>query len=646
MDEPPSNQLQAASNATKTEYREFTLRAVLLGVILGIIFGAANAYLGLYVGMTVSASIPVAVISMGIMRSLMRRGTILENNIVQTIGSAGESLAAGVIFTLPALFIWAVDPKFSGIIAPPSLTRIAIISLLGGFLGVMFMIPLRRYLIVKEDRTLPYPEGKACAEVLRAGETGGQRAGIVFLGVGVGAAFKTLMSGLGLWKESPSLQLPKPRNLVLSVDAVPALLGVGYIIGPRISAIMLLGGALGELLLVPLFTFFGDNGLFPTLIHDYLVGMDAETVRNDYVKYVGVGAVAFGGIASLLKSLPAIVSSIAGGVREYLNSIERKHHPPPAEIIIPNRTEQDISMPFILVGSVVLGFLVWFLTPASLLGAVLVVIFSFFFVTVSSRIVGLIGSSSNPASGMTIATLLGASLLFVAVGSTSPGDMVAVLTVGGIVCVAICVAGDTSQDLKTGYIVKATPRLQQIGEFLGVFTSALVIGWTVYLLANAYGFVKTPEHPDPLLAPQANLMAAVIQGVMQADLPWGLIILGMVFSLIVELFALPSLAFAVGLYLPMGLSVAIMVGGMIRGILHTQLAGDPLLAKKAETGTLYASGLIAGEALTGILIAVLITIGIQTAPLEEWMGEWGDFLALIMFLGLAYSTAKIALKAN
>ncbi|MBZ0265542.1 oligopeptide transporter, OPT family [bacterium] len=621
---------------------EFTPRAILLGIVLGIIFGAANAYLGLYVGMTVSASIPVAVISMGIMRKLMRGGTILENNMVQTVGSAGESLAAGVIFTLPALFIWAADPAFKDVIAPPTLMQIFIIAVLGGFLGVLFMIPLRKYLIVSEHHKLPYPEGRACAEVLRAGEAGGQRAGTVFWGVGIGAAFKALMSGVGLWKESPALQLPAPRNMVLSVDAVPALLGVGYIIGPKISSIMLLGGALGGIILVPLFTYFGENGMFANLVHDYTIGMGAGDVRNDYVKYVGVGAVAFGGIASLVKSLPAIFSSFASGIKGLMQAAERKAEAEGAPTV--ERTDQDLSMAFILIASLVLGICVWLFTPASLIGAVMVVLFSFFFVTVSSRIVGLIGSSSNPASGMTIATLLGTSLLFVMVGYTGPAGMVAALTVGGVVCVAICIAGDTSQDLKTGFLLGATPRKQQIGEFIGVFFSALVIGGTVFLLSEAYGFVQTPEHPNPLLAPQANLMAAIIRGVMQADLPWSLIILGMIFSLIVELLKLPSLAFAVGLYLPMGLSVAIMGGGVIRWLTGRRLQGDNDKVVKEENGTLYASGLIAGEALMGILIAILVTMNIPMAPVEEYLHWFGDLLALIAFGVLAWSLLKTATK--
>ncbi len=599
---------------------EFTIKAVILGIILGIVFGAANAYLGLYVGMTVSASIPVAVISMGILRGILRRGTILENNMVQTVGSAGESLAAGVIFTIPALFIWGAE--FPGI-PQPTLTQIFIIAALGGFLGVLFMIPLRKYLIKKEHKVLPYPEGTACAEVLKAGDKGGTQATPVFLGVAAGAVYKFLMSGFGFWHETVAIPIRLVRNLVLSLDAIPALLGVGYIIGPRISSIIFAGGALSGLILVPFFSYYGD-GMVDFLHHSGgpIADMTDGEVRNAFVKYIGVGAVAGGGILSLLKSLPTIIQSFSVGFTE----LRRRKDTDSPELML--RTEKDLSMRFILWGSAILALAVWFFTPASFMGAILVVIFSFFFVTVSSRIVGLVGSSSNPASGMTIATLLGTTLIFVAMGHVGHSGMIAALSVGAVVCVAICIAGDTSQDLKTGFLVGATPYKQQIGEFIGVFTSAMVIGATLYLLNNAYGFVQDAAHPNPLQAPQANLMATIIKGVMQGDLPWGLIFTGMGLAVIVELLGLPSLAFAVGLYLPMSLSAGVMVGGVVKLFVDRGRANKKM---SEDAGILYSSGLIAGEALIGIMLALFITMGWVFDFAEGWMGEFAVIGSLIVF---------------
>lgn len=611
--------------ASNRSIPEFTVKALILGVILGIVFGAANAYLGLYVGMTVSASIPVAVISMAILRGIFRRGTILENNIVQTIGSSGESQAAGVIFTIPALFIWAAE--FSSI-SKPSLTEIFVLACLGGCLGIVFMIPLRRHLIKREHKTLPYPEGTACAEVLKAGDKGGAQATPVFLGVGAGATYKFLMSGFGFWQETITVPIKLVRNFVVSIDAIPALLGVGYIIGPRISAIMFAGGALSGVILVPLFSYFGDT--MTGFLH-YAGGpiseMSGDAVRSTFVRYMGVGAVAGGGILSLLKAIPIIVRSFTEGYSD----IRSRAEAPTQEI---PRTERDLPMRFILISSVVIAILVWLLTPSSLIGAILVVIFSFFFVTVSSRIVGLVGSSSNPASGMTIATLLGTTLIFVALGYAGTTGMVAALSVGAIVCIAICSAGDISQDLKTGYLVGATPSKQQVGELIGAIATAPAIAATLYLLNNAYGFVPDAAHPEPLQAPQANLMATIIKGVMQGDLPWGLIFSGMGLAVIVEFMGFPSLAFAVGLYLPMSLSSGVMAGGLVkmfvnRGRFEKRMGED--------AGILYSSGLIAGEALIGILLALFITVGWRFTFAEGWMGLWGAAGSLVVFALLVIS---------
>jgi putative OPT family oligopeptide transporter len=613
---------------------EFTVRAVILGSVLGIIFGAANAYLGLYVGMTVSASIPAAVISMGILRGVLRRGTILENNMVQTIASTGEAVAAGVIFTIPAFFIWRAEfPD----IPFPSLGKIFMIALLGGVIGILFMIPLRRALIQKEHGILTYPEGTACAEVLKAGDRGGSHATPVFLGVAGGAVYKALMTGVGLWEETVTVPIKFVRNLVVSIDPIPALLGVGYIIGPRLSAIMFLGGALSGLFLIPFFSYFGDT--MTSFLHHTggpIAAMTDGAIRSEFVRYVGVGAVAGGGILSLIKSLPTIIHSFSAGVQDLRRRKETL-------VQKPLRTDHDLPMPVILWGSLLVCIGVWLFTPSSLPGAVMVTIFSFFFVTVSSRIVGMVGSSSNPASGMTIATLLGTALVFVALGHTGSLGMIAVLTVGAVVCSAICNAGDISQDLKTGYLVGATPYKQQIGEVVGVLTSAPLIGLTLYLLNNAYGFVQDAAHPQPLQAPQANLMATIIKGVMQGQLPWGLILSGVGLAAIVEFLGMPSLAFAVGLYLPMSLSSGVMVGGLVKWWVDRKSKGREMAD---DPGILYSSGLIAGEALVGILLAVCITLGWVLGPALGWMGSLEVVGTLIIYALLTISLIAISQRAQ
>ena len=608
---------------------EFTIRAVILGVLLGIVFGAANAYLGLKVGMTVSASIPVAVISMGILRGMMKRGTILENNMVQTIGSAGESLAAGIIFTVPALFIWGLSP---------SLFKIFVWALLGGLLGILFMIPLRRFLIVREHGRLPYPEGTACAEVLIAGETGGRLASMVFKGVGVGAVYKLLMSGLGLWKETPAWSVRRPKTEI-GVDAVPALLGVGYIIGPRIAAYIFSGGALSWLVFIPLIAAFGSSSLRSILpSSETIAGMGVHAIWHHYIRYIGAGAVALGGLLSLIKATPTIVRSFKVGFEEIV------HHSNVEGLL--ERTQRDIPMKWVVLGVLVIAILMGFAPhiEVGIIGALLTVLFAFFFTTVSSRIVGIVGSSSNPASGMTIATLLATTVIFVALGYTGTPGMVAALSVGAIVCICICIAGDTSQDLKTGFLVGATPRSQQIGEFIGVLTSALFVGLSVYLLNEAYGIggAPTPEHPTPLAAPQATLMSMVIAGVMNANLPWALVLVGAATALMVEIFGISSLPFAVGLYLPLELSTPIILGGVVRwSVDQKKQRSEAGRAASEDRGVLYASGLIAGEASMGVLLAVLTWQNLTFNVAQGWMGRFADGGALLIFALLTYSLWRI-----
>lgn len=589
--------------AAETSMVEMTLRSLILGSVLGIVFTAANAYLGLYVGMTVSASIPAAVMSMFILRKLFRGGTVLENNIVQTVASSGESLAAGIIFTIPAFYIWSATGKGIEI---PGIAQVAYISLIGGALGILMMIPLRRMLIRDEHETLPYPEGTACAEVLIAGEKGGVHAQKVFWGLLAGAGYK-LLTGAAVLRESLTHYLKTPAKAYLGIDAIPALVGVGYIIGIRVSSIMLAGGLMSSIVLVPVIAFFGGTALspiFPETVNP-IASMSSDAIRSQYVRYIGAGAVTMGGIFSLLKAMPALFRSF-GRLKK------RASGNGAAEV----RTDQDLPPRVVFIGTAVVAMLSWLLAPHVPLIIPLVAVFGFIFVMVASRIVGLVGSSSNPVSGMTIATLLGTSLLFVANGISGPEGMAAALMVGAVVCVAICMAGDISQDLKTGFIVGATPRKQQIAEFIGIVAGALVVGWVVHLLGSTYGFVQDAAHPRPLQAPQANLMAILIEGVLDGKLQWSLIFFGMFLAAIVELFGVTSLAFAVGLYLPVGLSVGIMAGALISVVVRRRSS----TSESEDGGILFSSGLIAGEALIGIALALLATVGIS---LEMFSGLLG-----------------------
>lgn len=615
--------------SASTSMPEATFRAILLGAVLGIIFTAANAYLGLYIGMTVSASIPAAVISMAILRKVFRGGTILENNIVQTVASSGESLAAGIIFTVPAFFIWHATRSD---IAVPSILQIAYISILGGGLGLLMMIPMRRMLIRDEHDTLPYPEGAACANVLIAGEQGGANAKTVFAGVGFGALYK-LGTGTGIWLENLEMKLKVPSKAFVGIDAIPALLGVGYILGPRISAIMMAGGVLGTLVLVPVIAFFASGSntpIFPA-VDELIRNMDGETIRLTYVRYIGAGAVTAGGILSLLKSMPTLLRSLKRGMSKIK-----------AEAKSSERTDHDLPNWLVFWGSILIGLLTWTLAPHTPIIILLIVVFGFIFVMVASRIVGLVGSSSNPVSGMTIATLLGTTVLFVGLGIVGTVGMTAALLVGTVVCVAVCSAGDMSQDLKTGFLLGATPWKQQIGEFIGVLAGAAVVGAIVYLLGDSYGFVHSAEHPNPLEAPQANLMAILIEGVMESKLQWDLIFFGMFLSVIVEFFGVPSLAFAVGLYLPVGLSVGIMTGGLLRWA-RDRKDGE---SDGSDQGVLYSSGLIAGEALLGIALALLATFQIDYEGAAGILGGVETPVTIVIYCVLMYSLWRISKRVK
>ncbi|MBQ3114927.1 MAG: oligopeptide transporter, OPT family [Clostridia bacterium] len=577
---------------------ELTITSIVMGILLAVIFGAANAYLGLRVGMTVSASIPAAVIAMGVIRVLMRKNSILESNIVQTIGSAGESLAAGAIFTLPALFLWAAEGKT----AKPELLEITLIALIGGLLGVFFMVPLRNALIVKEHGVLPYPEGTACAEVLLAGEEGGANASTVFAGMGFAAIFKFIIDGIKLVSGEISASV-KGFAGEIGTQIYPAVLSVGYICGAKISSYMFAGGVLSWLVLIPVIVLFGaDIVMYPGTapISEMYASGGAGAIWSSYIRYIGAGALAAGGIISLIKSLPLIVKTFSGAMKSMSGS----------KVADNSRTSKDLNMKIVLLSIAILTVLVWLIPaiPVTFLGAIIIVVFGFFFATVSSRMVGLVGSSNNPVSGMAIATLLIATLILKLTGATGVAGMCSAIAIGSVICIVSAISGDTSQDLKTGYLLGATPKKQQIGEIVGVVASALAIGGTLYLLDNAWGFGT-----DQLAAPQATLMKLIIEGVMDGNLPWGLVFIGVFIAVIVEVLGIPVLPFAIGVYLPVQLNACIMVGGLVRLLLDKMNKPKEEKERMVNDGILFCSGMIAGEGLVGILLALLAVFGLDKA---------------------------------
>ena len=600
---------------------EITVTSIVMGVLLAVIFGAANAYLGLRVGMTVSASIPAAVIAMGVIRVIMRKNSILESNIVQTVGSAGESLAAGAIFTLPALFLWASE----GLMDKPNMIEITLIALLGGLLGVFFMVPLRNALIVKEHGTLPYPEGTACAEVLLAGEDGGSNASTVFAGMGIAAIFKFVIDGLKAVAGEITFAV-KGFAGAIGTQIYPAVMSVGYICGPRISSYMFAGGCLSWLVIIPLIVLFGENTvMYPgtETIGTMFAEGGASAIWGSYIRYIGAGALAAGGIISLIKSLPLIVRTFAGAMKSMKG----------AGAAGSERTAQDISLKVVIIALAILTVAVWLVPaiPVSFIGAVIVVVFGFFFATVSSRMVGLVGSSNNPVSGMALATLLIATVILKLTGASGAEGMRSAIAIGSIICIVSAIAGDTSQDLKTGYLLGATPKKQQIGELIGVIAAALAIGGTLYLLDSAWGFGS-----GELAAPQATLMKMIIEGVMENSLPWGLVLVGVFIGIVVELVGIPVLPFAIGVYLPVHLNACIMVGGLLR-LVFDKIKNRSEKKKQATVndGILFCSGMIAGEGLIGILLALFAVFGIDKVidisgfiNLPTWVS---NILSLVVF---------------
>ena len=608
---------------------EFTVTSLLIGILLAIVFGAANAYLGLRVGMTISASIPAAVISMGIIRVILRRDSILENNLVQTIGSAGESVAAGAIFTLPALFLWAKE----GTIDSPSMITIFLVALVGGLLGVAFMVPLRQALIVEEHGTLPFPEGTACAEVLLAGEEGGSKAGTVFSGLGIAAAYKFIADGLKIFPGEIGYDIKAYAGSSVGVQVLPALAGVGYICGPKISSYMLAGSTLSWFVLMPAIALFGADAqaIFPGT--DPIAQMAPSDLWGTYIKYIGAGAVATGGVISLIKSLPLIAKTF----KQAMQSMKKKSS---ASAL---RTEQDIPMPFLLVMILVIGIAIWLVPafPVNPIGALIVIVFGFFFATVSSRMVGLIGSSNNPVSGMAIATLLIATLLLKATGTTGVKGMTGAIAIGGIICVIAAIAGDCSQDLKTGFIVGATPKTQQIGEMIGVVVSAAAIGFVLQLLDNAWGYGS-----EAIPAPQATMMKMLVEGIMSAELPWSLILIGVCVAIVMEILKVPVMPFAVGMYLPFSLNAGIMAGGLVRLFMDKRNVSEKEKKASVDHGILFTSGLIAGEGLMGVILAIFAVAKLDKIIDLSKKFSIGEIGSLIVFILLLLYLARVCIKGG
>lgn len=618
---------------------EFTFRSVAMGALFGILFGAANAYLGLKVGITVSTSIPIAVMTVAALHLTRRRGsTLLEANMSQTIGSASSSLASGVIFTVPALFLWGLSP---------SLLELTLLALCGGLLGTLAMIPLRRPLIKKEHGHLPYPEGTACAEILVASESGGSQSRTVFSALGIGAAVKACTDVFHLWPEDFVQKIPRLPKGVFTLEAAPMFLGVGYILGYQVSATMVAGSLVSAMVFIPFIAHFGQYILSPLFPETELLisQMSADQIWSRYIRYVGAGGVAAGGLITIARTLPTMVRAFHSGLQELGDRTAR--------LTGTVRTDVDIAFKWLLVGVALIIAVIAFVPSVlshvdgvgmRLVAALCVAFFAFFFVTVSSRIVGYVGVSSNPTSGMTIATLIGTSGLFYLLGWTDTAGKVTALTVGTIVCTAASIAGDTSQDMKTGFLLGATPRRQQWGQLIGVLSSASAVCLAVIVLNNQYGF-GTKELP----APQATLMKTVIEGILSANIPWTLVFIGALMALTVELIGIRALPFAVGLYLPLSSMSPIFVGGLFRWWAERKYRHNTArLDEVRESGVLFGSGLVAGQGIMGVLVAALAFI-LGHRPEwggHAWMGAAGPYVALAVFLGVGFWMLRTAERAS
>jgi len=630
------------------EIVEYSIKAIGAGIVLGIVFGAANAYLGLKVGLTISTSIPVAVMAVAffrLSRGLGASATILEANTSQTIGSASSSIASGVIFTLPALFLWGADP---------SLMQMTLLAMCGGLLGVLFMIPLRRYLIVREHATLPYPEGTACASVLIASERGGGQARNVFYGLAGGAILKVIIDAMLLIKSKVEVALPLINKGELGLKISPALFGVGYILGPKIASVMVGGGLLSSLVIIPAIAYWGADRtvpLYPETVQ-LITDMSPSTIWTRYVRYIGAGAVAAAGIITLIRSIPTMIESFRVGARQLRERVEQ-HDTTVA------RTDRDVPLKFVGAG-ILIPIIVLAAAPHAfgeidslwmrLIAAVLIAVFAFFFVTVSSRIVGLVGVTSNPTSGMTIASLMGAAVIFLALGWTDMTGKVTALCVGCVVAIAASIAGDTSQDLKTGFLVGATPWRQQLGELVGVLTASAFVCYTVTTLdAQPGGGFGSEELP----APQATLMKLVIDGVLEQQLPWPLVGIGAGIAILVSLLRIPALPFAVGVYLPVSTMLPVFVGGLLRWRMESTASDKAQKEDRRERGILLGSGLVGGEGLVGVGIAAA-AIKMGHAPegfgmdwAAQLFGGWSGgptVVALLVFVSMVMLFAWACLR--
>lgn len=667
----------------QTNMKELTLKSILVGGIFGVIFGASTVYLALKAGLTVSASIPIAVISI-LLGKLFLKTTILENNIIQTTGSAGESIAAGVVFTLPG-FLFLSNPDSAQFF---NYITILTLSIFGGILGTLMMIPLRRSLIVKEHETLPYPEGTACASVLKAGEKGGDLAKTALYGVGFAFIYAMLQKIFHVIAETPSFMTRQTQKFFpsakLSSEITPEYLGVGYIIGPKIAGVLVAGGVLSWFVFIPLLASLvpGDIIAAQLVKLGYLAdvtkaggpgGWDPVTqtfadystaIYRAYIRVIGAGAVAAGGFITLIKTLPTIISSFKGS----LGSLKKGEAGEKIEI---PRTERDLSMKIVGIGSLALILLMTVLPQvpgdnigSKLLLGILVIIFGAFFVTVSSRIVGLIGSSNNPISGMTIATLMGTCLVFIAVGWTGNLYEPMALVVGGMICIAAANAGATSQDLKTGYIVGATPKYQQIALFVGAIVSSVAIGFTVKILdtptqemlaQNIHHAIGTDTYP----APQGTLMATLIKGILSFNLDWQFVLVGAAIAIVVELCGIKALSFAIGIYLPLSTTLPIFIGGAIRGIANWRKSKKHDAKSEEDEdlgkGNLFATGLVAGGAVAGVIVAILSVNENIANTLKNWSAEHGltqmlgsetgyFFLGVAFFAFMGFVLYKMALK--
>jgi putative OPT family oligopeptide transporter len=583
---------------------ELTPLAVGLGIVLSLTFGMVNAYLGLKIGLTVSASIPSAVLSMAVLRGLLRRGTVLENNVVHAVASTGESLAAGVIFTVPALVFLELHPTSFDVF---------LIGVTAGILGILLMIPFRHALTIDEHAALPFPEGTACAQVLMAGDRGGMTARPVFTGILLGALYQFAMRGLSLWRDSVSLTLTRLHKATFGMELSPLFLGVGFLVGPRIAATMLAGGVLGWSILLPWFDAIGGGAVGTMLgIPENVRQLAATDIWSRYVRYVGAGAVTAGGISAVLRAVPIMGAALAR---------LRPGGGPTSRTTL--RTERDLPTPVVITGISMLTLGLW-LVPAfhlSLVATLLAVVFSFFFVVVSGRIVGLVGTTSQPVSGMTITALLGTTFCLAALGERGPAGITACITVGALVAISIALAGDLAQDLKTGALLGATPRNLQIGQIVGVIAAALRAGSVLFLLDAAYT-LGSPALP----APQAKLMATLVTGVMDGNLPWALMVLGAALALVAEACGVIPLAFAIGLYLPITTTAPLILGGLLRVAVerrHYPVGDRPIL---------FASGLIAGDALMGIGIAALVVSGLGNNIALRTPGRAGDGVEALLTL--------------